>query len=73
LIDREGNACLGDFGIVDVIVGLWGYRFRLETARYMAPERFGDYNLASKASDVHSFAMTSFMVRPYPVGNPGDT
>jgi len=49
--------------------------FKLGTIRYMAPERLGSgdrANLASKESDVYSFAMTSFTVRSTSVGKQND-
>jgi len=63
MIARNGNACLGDFGIITAERLL--PTFKLETIRYMAPERFGSgnrTNLASRESDVYSIAMTSFTV-----------
>jgi len=74
LITRDGNACLGDFGITTA--RRWLPMFKLGTIRYMAPERLGSgdrANLASKESDVYSFAMTSFTVRSTSVGKQNDT
>ena len=65
LITPEGNACLADFGITNKFPNLSYRIFKLRTARYMAPERFGSgnrTNLASRESDVYSIAMTSFTV-----------
>lgn len=69
LITRDGQACLGDFGIAGAFGDLWYDNLKLGTVRYMAPEQFlGDYILSgpirgpSKESDVYSLAMTSFAV-----------
>ena len=71
LITPDGNACLGDFGIGGVFTELWfwadGFRPKLRTAQYMAPEQFAHTNnikFASKESDIYSLAMTSFTVCP---------
>jgi len=67
LITRDGNACLGDFGITNVLANVHRRMFKLKTARYMAPERFdsdNDIYYASKESDIYSLAMTSFTVSP---------
>jgi len=66
LITRDGNACLGDFGVTNELANLYHRKFKLRTARYMAPERFDDdddVDLASKESDIYSLAMSSFTVR----------
>jgi len=73
LVTQDGNVCLGDFGITGACGDFWfhGFRFKLGTARYMAPERFGyDYGAgpASEASDVYSLAMTSLTVCSSSVG-----
>ena len=49
--------------------------YKLETLRYMAPERFLGHlgqiiEGPSKGSDVYSIAMTSFEVRPPTVAHP---
>ena len=72
LINRDGQACLSDFGITGAFRGLTHHDYKLETLRYMAPERLPprsppeDYlpsiSGPSKASDVYSLAMTSFEV-----------
>jgi len=69
LITRDDSACLGDFGIASELYNLDYRKFKLRTARYMAPERFfrssmvtDSINPASKESDVYSLAMTSFTV-----------
>ena len=74
LIDGEGVARIGDFGIAGVITdphvtGLCGTTdCRQGVVRYMAPEQvnpqmFGLKNSdAIKATDVHSFAMTIYEV-----------
>ena len=75
LITPSGNACLGDFGIMDGFSTLWHYRFRQGTVRYIAPERldFDNIDSASKKSDVYSLAMTSFTVRSFSIGKLSDT
>jgi len=87
LIDEEGVARIGDFGIVGVITDplvtdLCGTTAcRRGVVRYMAPEQVNPsmFRLANgdptKAADVHSFAMTSYEVltetEPYS-GTTGD-
>ena len=68
LITREGRTCLGDFGVVGGFGDLPFPRFKLTTARYMAPERL-DLTGGSPSikSDVYSLAMTSFTVRSSPI------
>ena len=68
LITRDGRACLGDFGVVEGFCDLSFPRFKLTTARYMAPERL-DLTGGSPSinSDIYSLAMTSFTVRSSPV------
>jgi serine/threonine protein kinase len=65
LITREGQACLGDFGIAGAFTY---YTHKWENRRYTAPEELrGTYPLLadgpSEKSDVYSLAMTSFQVR----------
>ncbi|KAF9649110.1 kinase-like protein [Thelephora ganbajun] len=63
LITQDGRACLGDFGISDGFSDLSFIRFKLGTARYMAPERVSLLNSSpSQKSDVYSLAVTSFTV-----------
>jgi len=76
LITEEGDACLGDFGIIRIItdptiVGREGITTsKPGVTRYMAPEllhpkSFGfRYSSPSEESDVYSFAMTAYQV-PY--------
>ena len=65
LITREGQACLGDFGIA----GAFTYHaHKPRNRRYTAPEEFWGYypllgNGPPEKSDVYSLAMTSFQVR----------
>ena len=78
MITRDGIACLGDFGIAREFADTWNsrFRFKLGTARYIAPEQFGSrysIGLASKESDIYSVAMTSFTVRSSSTGKPSDT
>ena len=66
LIARDGEACLGDFGIASAFRDLTYHDYKLETIRYMAPERLSEAPMIdgpSKVSDVYSLAMTSFKVR----------
>jgi hypothetical protein len=66
LIARDGEACLGDFGIASAFRDLTYHDYKLETIRYMAPERLPEAPMIdgpSKVSDVYSLAMTSFKVR----------
>ena len=66
LITQDGQACLGDFGIIGAFKDLTYHDYKLETIRYMAPERLSrvpTINSPSKQSDVYSLATTSFEVR----------
>jgi len=70
LITRDGQACIGEFGITGAFWGVWATACELGTLRYMAPERFplkASDNLrtggASTESDVYSLVMASFSVR----------
>ena len=70
LITQDGKACIADFGIVGMFRDLTYHDYKLETLRYIAPERLSEdlflptrINGPSKASDVYSLAMTSFEVR----------
>jgi hypothetical protein len=78
LITQDGQACLGDFEVIDPFRGIPPHDHKLETVRYMAPERLPGNPLIpqviyspSRASDVYSLAMTSFNVCPsitnYPI------
>jgi serine/threonine protein kinase len=76
LVTREGQACLGDFGIADTFSGLRSDAYKLETLRYMAPERAPEdlydpemIEGPSRASDVYSLAMTSFKVCSFVVSH----
>ncbi|KAF9649106.1 kinase-like protein [Thelephora ganbajun] len=63
LITRDGRACVGDFGVLDGFKDLSFTRFKLGTARYMAPEQANPLSSSpSQESDVYSLAMTSFTV-----------
>ena len=69
MITRDGQACVGDFGIAGTFGDLWSDQLKLGAAQYIAPECFS-YVVAlfritglSKASDVYSLVMTSFEVR----------
>ena len=69
LITRDGQACLGDFGIAGAFRVLYVSACDLETLRYMAPERHPagapthlEMTGPSKESDVYSLALTSFSV-----------
>jgi serine/threonine protein kinase len=67
LITRDGQACLGDFGIAGAFKDFAYHDNKLETLRYMAPERLlgaPAMNGPSRESDVYSLAMTSFKVFP---------
>ena len=77
LITRDGQTCLGDFGIAGAFRGFSYEDHKLKTLRYMAPERLSEEALCvdnlpvtidgpSKASDVYSLAVTSFEVRSLP-------
>lgn len=76
LITWDGQARLGDFGIVGAFRGIMAYYHKLGTLRYMAPElfleEFARYIIGdpSKEGDVYSFAMTSFEVRSVAVNSP---
>ncbi|KAF9649102.1 kinase-like protein [Thelephora ganbajun] len=75
LITQDGRVCLGDFGISGGFSDLSFTRFKLGTARYVAPERLDSLNSPpSKQSDVYSLAMTSFTVltRVLPYGGVRD-
>ena len=70
LITRDGEACLGDFGIAGAFQRLGFYAYGLGTLRYTAPERFPreaywspKVTDPSRESDIYSLAMTSFSVR----------
>ena len=76
LITRDGQACLGDFGITGSFpcFNIWVYE--LTSLRYMAPECLSlelgrrQPSRCSKESDVYSLAMTSFSVRSSGVNHP---
>ena len=77
LVTREGQACLGDFGIAGTFSRLMSDAYKLETLRYMAPERAPEVLYdpemiegPSRASDVYSLAMTSFRVCSFAVCHP---
>ena len=40
LVTRDGQACVGEFGITGAFWGVWVSACELTTLRYMAPERF---------------------------------
>ena len=73
LITQDGQACLADFGIAAAFNSFLISWSKLETLRYMAPERFAGkfprditsfpgINFPSKGGDVYSIMMTSFKV-----------
>ena len=76
MINEDGAACIGDFGIADIIsdprvTGQHGTTARKQgTIRYMAPEQVHPkkFNMensdAVKESDVYSFIMTAYRVCP---------
>jgi len=76
LITPDGQACLGEFGIIGSFPCFRTRVYELTTLRYMAPEcfslQFGDQepNRRSEKSDVYSLAMTSFSVRFSGVNRP---
>lgn len=79
MITQDDQACLGDFGVAGASINASLGRYKLETLRYMAPERFVEdgrpswfrgMNPPSKEGDVYSHAMVSFEVRPTIVKNP---
>ena len=74
LITRDGQACLGDFGIIGELKSVQEYRYKPGMVRYTAPERItwtcDIIFRPSKESDVYSLAMTSFTVRSSLVNNP---
>ena len=79
MITLDGQACLADFGIAGAFTDLTHRDYKLETLRYMAPERLAkDLFLSpiiegpSKMSDIYSLAMTSFKVGSSAV-NPSTT
>jgi len=69
LITQDGQACLGEFGIIGSFPRFGMKAYELATLRYMAPECFSwdvggqKPNRHSKKSDVYSLAMSSFSVR----------
>ena len=70
LITRDGQACLGEFGITGAFPSFsYDWRYEQTTFQYMAPEclHFGvgrkEPNRYSNKSDVYSLAVTSFFVR----------
>ena len=70
LVTRDGQACLGDFGITGGLKDLVYHDHKLETLRYMAPECLSNpptIDGPSKVGDVYSLAMTSFEVRSFVV------
>ena len=77
LITRNGQACLGDFGLTGAFPRFHFSDYGLTTLRFMAPEWFvgestGDLGTSrpSKESDVYSLAMTSFSVRSSVLNRP---
>jgi serine/threonine protein kinase len=80
LVTRDSQACLGDFGITGGYRDLAHYEHKLETLRYMAPERFlpkgyrGDplptLGSPSRESDVYSLMTSSFKVFSPAVNRP---
>ena len=40
LSTRDGQACLGDFGVIIAFRDVASHNYKVETLRYMAPERF---------------------------------
>ena len=77
LITRDGQACLGEFGITGVFWRSRFYDYELGTLRFTAPEcclwvthDSPETNRRSKRSDVYSLAMTSFSVSPPVVIHP---
>ena len=76
LITRDGQACLGEFGITGSFPFFEFTVYELPTLRYMAPECFSSQSWRQeprkdlRASDIYSFAMTSFSVRSSGVNHP---
>lgn len=70
LITEDGKACIGDFGIWEIInaslvAAQTGTTTRQGGAtRYMAPEQLTE-SFTGKESDVYSFAITAYEVRPF--------
>ena len=73
LITRKGTACIGDFGIAQIINDpLVAVQSGTATRqhggiRYMAPERL-EKSITGKKSDVHSFAITAYEVCSFCIG-----
>jgi serine/threonine protein kinase len=71
LVNKRGQPCICDFGLSRMLVdnALWNTSATSSqgTLRWMAPEMLsGDIPLATKASDVYAFAMTSYVSQnPY--------
>lgn len=66
LVDEYGTACLADFGLAHVKYGTTRLlqptnQPQMGTTRWMAPERL-DGRVASRSSDIYSFAMTIYEV-----------
>jgi serine/threonine protein kinase len=77
LITRDGKACIADYGILGVFKDLTYEEHKLETLRYMAPERLSEdlFRLTTvvgptEASDIYSLAMSSFEVRSSVINYP---
>lgn len=77
LITRDGQACLGEYGVIGAFPVLYASACDLETLRFMAPERHPQDALAEREiggpsieSDIYSLAMISFFVRSPVVDHP---
>lgn len=76
LINLDGEACLGEFGITGAFRRFEPHAYELGTILYIAPEFFfwgalaAETSWPSKESDVYSLAMTSFSVGSCVVNNP---
>lgn len=68
-ITQDGQACLGEFGIIGAFRRLNISTYDTESLEYMAPE-CSVWGEPSKESDVYSLALTSFSVCPTVANHP---